>query len=286
MSISVQCPGCERMLKANVDLAGKSVKCPSCGHVIVVPTTRQATELPPTSHQEGCAETTIEGKPTVAPPSVPKVGAGRWLLYAAGLVIALCLFVGIVWVFAMPAKERLSTKNESAAESAPMSGQETHGGTKPEAPANKKIEKTSVLNVTNVLTDLGFEVASTGGHVWQWNVGAETFTCEIVTYKYVHKKTGAELTLVRNVGWFGIPGLRWRVVASNPKGREALLALASHISPELRAACDACVAGQTETRKSVGQKPMQLNVGWRERVERLFDERLFIETDPAPDPFP
>jgi ssDNA-binding Zn-finger/Zn-ribbon topoisomerase 1 len=37
MSICFQCPGCEKKLKAKDKLAGKRVKCPGCGHVILVP---------------------------------------------------------------------------------------------------------------------------------------------------------------------------------------------------------------------------------------------------------
>ncbi len=37
MPISVQCPGCGKKLKAKDELAGKRVKCPSCGQVLGIP---------------------------------------------------------------------------------------------------------------------------------------------------------------------------------------------------------------------------------------------------------
>jgi ribosomal protein S27E len=50
MSISVQCPGCEKTLKAKDELAGKRVKCLACGQVILVPAGQTASEkaiIPP-----------------------------------------------------------------------------------------------------------------------------------------------------------------------------------------------------------------------------------------------
>lgn len=42
MSISVQCPGCEKNLRIKDDLAGKRVKCPDCGHVMLVPSANES----------------------------------------------------------------------------------------------------------------------------------------------------------------------------------------------------------------------------------------------------
>ena len=42
MSISVQCPGCEKKLKTKDELAGKRIKCPGCGQVFQLPACRQA----------------------------------------------------------------------------------------------------------------------------------------------------------------------------------------------------------------------------------------------------
>jgi serine/threonine protein kinase/WD40 repeat protein len=36
-AISVQCPGCGRVLKAKPEIAGKTAKCPKCGHAVPVP---------------------------------------------------------------------------------------------------------------------------------------------------------------------------------------------------------------------------------------------------------
>jgi DNA-directed RNA polymerase subunit RPC12/RpoP len=44
MSISVQCPGCEKKLKTKDELAGKRVKCPGCGQVILVPAAQPASQ--------------------------------------------------------------------------------------------------------------------------------------------------------------------------------------------------------------------------------------------------
>ncbi len=42
MSISVQCPGCEKNLRIKDDLAGKRVKCPGCGHIMLVPSANES----------------------------------------------------------------------------------------------------------------------------------------------------------------------------------------------------------------------------------------------------
>ncbi|HXG12844.1 MAG TPA: SseB family protein [Gemmataceae bacterium] len=41
MPINVQCPSCNRKLKAKDDRAGTKVKCPSCGNTFVLPATRK-----------------------------------------------------------------------------------------------------------------------------------------------------------------------------------------------------------------------------------------------------
>ena len=35
--LAVKCPGCERGLKAKSEMAGKTAKCPHCGHAVAVP---------------------------------------------------------------------------------------------------------------------------------------------------------------------------------------------------------------------------------------------------------
>ena len=59
MSISVQCPACKKNLKTKDELAGKRVKCPGCGYVILVPAAQ------PESQPKAI-------KPSQANPPVPK----------------------------------------------------------------------------------------------------------------------------------------------------------------------------------------------------------------------
>jgi hypothetical protein len=44
MSISLQCPGCEKSLQIQDEFAGKRVKCANCGQIISVPTAQPASE--------------------------------------------------------------------------------------------------------------------------------------------------------------------------------------------------------------------------------------------------
>lgn len=53
MSISVQCPGCEKKLRTKDELAGKRLKCPGCGHVIVVPSAQPASVPLPKNPAQG-----------------------------------------------------------------------------------------------------------------------------------------------------------------------------------------------------------------------------------------
>ena len=146
---------------------------------------------------------------------------------------------------------------------------------KPEAPADEQIERTSVNNVCKLLRDLGFEVRDSHDMTINTNMGSWTFT----KYFYVNKKTAAELVLYRNAGLFGMQGSRWGLLASDQKAREALLALAAQISPELRKACDECLAAHAQGKKPgkepVGKKPKQLNVV-------VGEDSLIIETEPPP----
>lgn len=47
MSISVQCPNCDKKLKTKDELAGKKVKCPDCGEVIPVPAAEETDDDKP-----------------------------------------------------------------------------------------------------------------------------------------------------------------------------------------------------------------------------------------------
>jgi predicted RNA-binding Zn-ribbon protein involved in translation (DUF1610 family) len=51
MAISVQCPACQKLLKAEEESAGKRIKCPSCGEVLAVPVA--ATVSAPAPAEEG-----------------------------------------------------------------------------------------------------------------------------------------------------------------------------------------------------------------------------------------
>ena len=50
MALSVQCPGCDKNLKAKDELAGKRIKCPGCGQVLVAPAAKPASQLAPRNH--------------------------------------------------------------------------------------------------------------------------------------------------------------------------------------------------------------------------------------------
>ncbi len=47
MAIRIQCPGCDKTLKARDELAGKRLKCPGCGAAVVVPELVMAAAQPP-----------------------------------------------------------------------------------------------------------------------------------------------------------------------------------------------------------------------------------------------
>jgi uncharacterized Zn finger protein len=50
MAISMECPGCERTLQTTDELAGKRIRCPGCGQVMVASAARPTsgpTPMPP-----------------------------------------------------------------------------------------------------------------------------------------------------------------------------------------------------------------------------------------------
>lgn len=93
MAISILCPGCQKKLKVKDELAGKRVKCPGCGQVIVVPVpaappASQARSMVPSP---GMSPAGSKGKPMA---SVPPRRRVRWPWYVGGGVVALCVVIG------------------------------------------------------------------------------------------------------------------------------------------------------------------------------------------------
>lgn len=95
MSISVQCSGCGKSLKAKDELAGRRVKCPDCGQVVVVPTES------PASHQasftlpsSGVSSVGSRGKPVAASRPKQQGRQVRWPWYVGGGVVAVCVAMG------------------------------------------------------------------------------------------------------------------------------------------------------------------------------------------------
>lgn len=84
-SLQVVCPGCRKELKARIELAGKTGKCPSCGHLLairpvgpVVDATTALVNMPPVialnTVQDAAAS---RGEPDVPIGSRDRQGAGR-----------------------------------------------------------------------------------------------------------------------------------------------------------------------------------------------------------------
>jgi predicted RNA-binding Zn-ribbon protein involved in translation (DUF1610 family) len=92
MSINVPCTNCGKSLKAKEELAGKRVKCPSCGQVITV-----SASCPPSPAEE---KTALPGpdssppKPDAASPPVQENRRVRWPLFAGLGAVAVCLLSG------------------------------------------------------------------------------------------------------------------------------------------------------------------------------------------------
>jgi hypothetical protein len=101
MSISIQCPQCEKKLKAKDESAGKRVKCPACGESIPVPAGQPvaAGKPPRPSAAKSAAPRKAEPKPTRQP--APQSRRVRWPWYAGGTA-GLCIVAVVVAVFAMP----------------------------------------------------------------------------------------------------------------------------------------------------------------------------------------
>jgi DNA-directed RNA polymerase subunit RPC12/RpoP len=79
MSISIRCPDCDKKLRARDELAGKQVKCPRCGSLLVIPAAHPSSDSL----------------------MVPEAERARWPWYVGGGVGA-CLVVVAVVIFVIP----------------------------------------------------------------------------------------------------------------------------------------------------------------------------------------
>lgn len=71
--IRLNCPGCGVKIKAKLELAGKTRKCPKCGGIIVVP---RLEELPEDVRAEAEAEAALAGSPAVKPQTAESAANG------------------------------------------------------------------------------------------------------------------------------------------------------------------------------------------------------------------
>lgn len=99
MTISFQCPGCPKKLKANDGQAGKRVKCPGCGRVIVVPAIDLPSQAKSTMRSAGVSPAGSKGKLGVPSRSDQHAGRVRWPWYVGGAVVALCVLTGLVVLY-------------------------------------------------------------------------------------------------------------------------------------------------------------------------------------------
>jgi uncharacterized protein (TIGR03067 family) len=93
MSISIQCPECEKKMNAKDDYAGRRVKCPDCGQSILVPESRRVSAGKP-SRSSPAKSPAVRKAPR---PSAPQAKRVRWPWYAGGaagvsLVIVIVIF--------------------------------------------------------------------------------------------------------------------------------------------------------------------------------------------------
>ena len=135
MSISVQCPSCEKKLKAKDELAGKRVKCPNCAQLVVVPSVCSAPLQPTPPNPSPRKSPPRSGHEATASPA-PQSRPVRWPWYAGGGAAFLCVLAIVISIFAMPGKDRTTAKNEMAVVTPPESKPEP----KPERKAEPKPE--------------------------------------------------------------------------------------------------------------------------------------------------
>src|SRR4051812_1508651 len=111
MSISLQCTNCGKTSKAKEELAGKRVKCPACGQVIMVSAVCPPSQTTATSALPGKLPDDNTGKPP-APPPLPVVAPPplparperrrvRWPWYAGIGAVTLCVVAGVVLILAV-----------------------------------------------------------------------------------------------------------------------------------------------------------------------------------------
>lgn len=100
MPISIRCTGCEKNLKVKDEVAGKRIKCPSCGLTIPIPAESPSPPTKATTPMAGKSPPNVKraASPATRPLASPKK-AVRWTLYAGGVVVVLCLGVGLAFGF-------------------------------------------------------------------------------------------------------------------------------------------------------------------------------------------
>jgi len=135
MSISVQCPGCEKKLKAKDELAGKRVKCPGCGQLLVVPRVPSAALQAITTSTAASKSAPGSSRQPTVPPMTHRRPV-RWPWYVGGGAAAICILAVIVVIFALPGKDRTPGKDEIAA----LTPREPKLETKPEPKPEPKTE--------------------------------------------------------------------------------------------------------------------------------------------------
>ena len=74
MSISIQCPGCEKKLSAKDELAGKRVKCPGCGQAILVPAAQPNASAPSQGKPPVSKKAKTQAGTPPLPNTVPDIG--------------------------------------------------------------------------------------------------------------------------------------------------------------------------------------------------------------------
>jgi formylglycine-generating enzyme required for sulfatase activity len=101
-------------LNAKNEIAGKRVKCPSCGQVILVPAAPTSQLESPKSSPEKLPAARTK-KPTATAPPVPQIRRIHWPWYVGGGAATLCLLVVVVFIIAQLRKERTPAQNDTAA---------------------------------------------------------------------------------------------------------------------------------------------------------------------------
>src|SRR4051794_5263888 len=114
MSISIQCPTCEKKLKAKDELAGKRIKCPNCGEGVVIPSADPASQRVSAKGLSPIESPPRRGQKAVTSPA-PSSRRLHWPWYAGGGVALLCALALVVFIFAMPGKERTPANKEVGA---------------------------------------------------------------------------------------------------------------------------------------------------------------------------